>query len=40
MGAEMTTAEVCSALMAHGISESDATALLNEAIAAFKNRHR
>ena len=35
-GAEMTMAEVCAALMAHGISETDALALLTEAGASFE----
>ena len=34
-GVEMTTAETCHALIAHGISETDATALIDEAIEAF-----
>lgn len=33
VGGEMSIAEVCAALMTHGISENDAYTLLNEAVA-------
>ena len=35
MGVEMTMAEVCLALVARGLSEADATALIDEALEAF-----
>ena len=34
---EMALSEVCEALMARGISEQDATALLSEAAASFEH---
>ena len=34
-GIEMTTGEVCATLVAHGVSEGDALALLKEAASSF-----
>ena len=37
-GVELTMGEVCEALIAHGISEQDATSLINDAETSFKQR--
>jgi hypothetical protein len=34
-GVEMTTADVCAALVSQGVSEEDSFTLINEAIASF-----
>ena len=39
VGPEMTTDEVCAALIARGISEPDATKLIGEAIDDFDGAH-
>jgi hypothetical protein len=38
MGAQMTTADARAALIAHGMSEADANALIDEATEAFRRR--